>query len=69
MSKRVYQQITAGMDEARMAGATSDMQLSDICRDIESRLTAEGASVERWQEYEVAREVYVTRMFAGARAG
>lgn len=56
-------------DEARMSGATTDEQLSGVCRDIEARLKAEGADVEQWQEYEELRERYVTRMFAAARAG
>jgi len=55
-------------DEARLEAATSDQQLSDVCRDIEARLKAEGASVEDWQEYEELRERFVSRMFAGARA-
>jgi hypothetical protein len=56
-------------DEVRMDSAATDEQLSDVCRDIEARLVAEGASVEQWQEYEVLRERYVARMFAAARAG
>lgn len=56
-------------DEARMDGATTDSALSDVCRDIEARLKAEGADVEQWQEYEELRERFVSRMFAGARAG
>ncbi len=52
-----------------MESATTDEQLSGVCRDIEARLTAEGADVEQWQEYEAIRERYVNRMFAAARAG
>lgn len=56
-------------DEARLAAATNDEQLSDVCRSIEARLKVEGASVEQWTEYEEIRERYVSRMFSGARAG
>ena len=56
-------------DEDRMKGAMNDEHLSNVCRDIEARLTAEGAGVEQWQDYEELRETYVTRMFAASRAG
>jgi len=52
-----------------MDSAASDEQLSGVCRDIEARLTAEGANAAQWQEYEELRSRYVTRMFAAARAG
>lgn len=56
-------------DESRMEAAQTDTQLSDVCRDIEARLIAEGASVEQWQDYEAMRERYVGRIYAGGRAG
>lgn len=56
-------------DEARMQSATDDAKLSDVCRDIEARLIAEGASVEQWQEYEALRDQYIGRIYAGGRAG
>lgn len=56
-------------DDFRMKAASNDEQLSNVCRDIEARLTTEGADVERWQEYEELRDRHMRRVYAGARAG
>lgn len=56
-------------DDARMRACTNDEQLSNVCRDIEARMVAEGADTDACVAYEELRERHVSRMFAGARAG
>lgn len=55
--------------ERRMQIATTDEQLSNVCRDIEARMSVEGADADRQHVYEAVKLKYVRRIYAGARAG
>jgi hypothetical protein len=55
--------------DRRMSAAKSDTALSDVIRDLEARLAAEGAPALVIEAFETLKAEHVRRMFAGARAG